>query len=178
MKSSANNNSADQSAHLKSLEPTTVFKISRLTGKVLCIWWWCRSVCSSTKSGVNNDGSDQPAHLHSLRLAFGMRTNVGPTRINYVGPRLNQRNPYTMSYVGPTLGQHVGPTEARWASLRWANVSFQRWAYGVNNRKSTLGQRCHAIWGTTFFYNNKHCTILFLKIVIITHKNLSTLLCV
>ena len=101
MNSSANNNSANQSAYLQSLEPTTAVKISRLTGKVLFIGW-SRSVCSSTKSGVNNDGADQPAHLHSLRLAFGMQTNLGPTRINYVGPTLNQRNPYTISYVGPT----------------------------------------------------------------------------
>ena len=65
-------------------------------------------ICSGTNNSV-----DQPADLHSLRLAFGMLTNVGPTRINNVGPTLNQRNLYNMSYVGPTLGQHVGPTEAR-----------------------------------------------------------------
>ena len=63
-------------------------------------------------AGTNNS-VDQPAHLHSLMLAFGMLTNVVPTRINNVGPTLNQRNLYNMSYVGPTLGQHVGPTEAR-----------------------------------------------------------------
>ena len=65
-------------------------------------------ICAGTNNCV-----DQPAHLHSLRLAFGMLTNVGPTRINNVGRTLNQRNLYNMSYVGPTLGQHVGPTEAR-----------------------------------------------------------------
>ena len=109
MKSSANNNSADQSAHLQSPEPTTE----------------ARSVRSSAKSCANNDGADQPAHsrrhktvqinllICSLKLAFGMLTNVGPTRINNVGPTLNQRNMYNMSYVGPTLGHHVGPTEAR-----------------------------------------------------------------
>ena len=100
-----NNNSADQSAHLQSLEPTTEAR--------------------STKSCANNDGADQPAHsrryktvqinllICSLKLAFGMLTNVGPTRINNVGPTLNQRNLYNMSYVGPTLGHHVGPTEAQ-----------------------------------------------------------------
>ena len=109
MKSSANNNSADQSAHLQSPEPATE----------------ARSASSSEKSCANNDVADQPAHLHrhktvqinllicSLKLAFGMLTNVGPTRINNVGPTLNQRNLYNMSYVGPTLGHHVGPTEAR-----------------------------------------------------------------
>ena len=48
-----------------------------------------RSACSLAKSCANNDGADQPAHnsadqpahLHSLRLAFGMLTNVGPTKI-------------------------------------------------------------------------------------------------
>ena len=109
MKSSANNNSADQSAHLQSPESTTE----------------ARSVRSSAKSCANNDGADQPAHsrrhktvqinllICSLKLAFGMLTNVVPTRINNVGPTLNQRNLYNMSYVGPTLGHHVGPTEAR-----------------------------------------------------------------
>ena len=63
-------------------------------------------------AGTNNS-VDQPAHLHSLGLAFGMLTNVEPTRINNVGPTLNQCNLYNMSYVGPTLGQHVGPTEAQ-----------------------------------------------------------------
>ena len=46
MKSSANNNSADQAAHLQSPEPTTE----------------AISVRSSAKSCVNNDGADQPAH--------------------------------------------------------------------------------------------------------------------
>ena len=108
-KSSANNNSADQSAHLQSPEPTTE----------------ARSASSSAKSCANNDVADQPAHsprhktvqinllICSLKLAFGMPTNVGPTRINNDGPTLNQRNLYNMSYVGPTLGHHVGPTEAR-----------------------------------------------------------------
>ena len=100
MKSSVNNNSADQSAQLMR----------------------SRSASSSAKSCANYDGADQPAHsrrhdqpahLHSLRLAFGMLTNVGPTRINNVGPTLYQRNLYNMSYVGPTLGHHVGQTEAR-----------------------------------------------------------------
>ena len=98
MKSSANNNSADQSTQLQSLEPTTE----------------ARSVRSSTKSCANNDGADQPAHscrhktvqinllICSLKLAFGMLTNVGPTRINNIDPTLNQRNLYNMSYVGPT----------------------------------------------------------------------------
>ena len=63
-------------------------------------------------AGTNNS-VDQPAHLYILRLTFGMLTNVGPTRINNVGPTLYQRNLYNMSYVGPTLGHHVGPTEAR-----------------------------------------------------------------
>ena len=88
MKSSANNNSADQSAHLQSPEPITE----------------ARSVRSSANSCANNDGADQPAHsrrhktvqinllICSLKLAFGMLTNVGPTRINNVGPTLNQRN--------------------------------------------------------------------------------------
>ena len=65
-------------------------------------------ICAGTNNSV-----DQPAHLYILRLAFGMLNNVGPTRINNVGPTLNQRNLYNMSYVGPTSGHHVGPTEAR-----------------------------------------------------------------
>ena len=66
-------------------------------------------ICAGTNNSV-----DQPAHLHSLRLAFSMlTTNVGSTRINNVGPTLNHRNLYNTSYVGPTLGHHVGPTEAR-----------------------------------------------------------------
>ena len=117
-------------------------QISLLIHEVFCKQQQCRSVCSYAKSGVqqqrsrsasstanscaNNDGADQPAlcagtnnsvdqpaHLHSLRLAFGMLTNVGQTRINNVGPTLNLRNLYNLSYVGPTLGHHVGPTEAR-----------------------------------------------------------------
>ena len=36
MKFSANNNSADQSAHMQNPEPTTEVKISQLNGKVLC----------------------------------------------------------------------------------------------------------------------------------------------
>ena len=47
MKSSANNNSADQSAHLQSPEPTTE----------------ARYASSSAKSCANNDFADQPAHL-------------------------------------------------------------------------------------------------------------------
>ena len=62
-------------------------------------------ICTGTNNSVDQ--------RQSLRLAFGMLTNVGPTRINNVGPTLNQRNLYNMSYVGPTLGHHVGPTEAR-----------------------------------------------------------------
>ena len=64
MKSSENNNSADQSTHLQSLKPTTAVKISQRIGKVVCIGCigWCRSVCSSAKSGANNDAADQPAH--------------------------------------------------------------------------------------------------------------------
>ena len=36
MKFSANNNSADQSAHMQNPEPTTEVEISQLNGKVLC----------------------------------------------------------------------------------------------------------------------------------------------
>ena len=36
MKFSANNNSADQSAHMQNLSPTTEVEISQLNGKVLC----------------------------------------------------------------------------------------------------------------------------------------------
>ena len=102
MKSSANNNSADQSAHLQSPEQTTD----------------ARSASSSAKSCANYIFADQPAHsrrhktvqinllICRMKLAFGMLTNVGPTR-------KKQRNLYNMSYVGPTLGHHVGPTEAR-----------------------------------------------------------------
>ena len=98
MKSSANKNSADQSAHLQSPEQTTEV----------------RSANSSEKSCANNDVADQPAHsrrhktvqinllICSLKLAFGMLANVGPTRINNVGPMFNQRNLYNMSYFGPT----------------------------------------------------------------------------
>ena len=71
MKFSANNNSAksvannrgrDQPAQLQSLVQTMTVQISLL-------------ICAGTNNSV-----DQPAHLHSLRLAFGMLTNVGPTR--------------------------------------------------------------------------------------------------
>ena len=93
-KSAANNRGRDQPAQRQSLVQTMSVQISLL-------------ICTGTNNSV-----DQPAHLHSLRLAFGMLTNVGPSRINNVGPKLNQRNLYNMSYVGPTLGHHVGPTEA------------------------------------------------------------------
>ena len=97
MKSSTKNNSADQSAHLQSLEPTTEVEISQLISKVLCKQGGCRSACSFAQA--QNNSADQPAHLHSLRLAFDMLTNVGPIRINNVGPTLNQHNLYNMSYV-------------------------------------------------------------------------------
>ena len=104
---------ADQPAHPLGFLQTTTVQISLLICKIRSQQQRSRSASSMAKSCANNDGADQPAHLRSLRLAFGMLTNVRPTRINNVGPTLNQRNLYNMSYVGPTLGQHVGPTEAR-----------------------------------------------------------------
>ena len=61
-KSVANNRGRDQPAQLQSLVQTMTVQISLL-------------ICAGTNNSV-----DQPAHLHSLRLAFGMLTNVGPTR--------------------------------------------------------------------------------------------------
>ena len=51
-----------------------------------------------------------------------------------------------MSYVGAMLRQHVGPTMAQRATLRWANVVCQRWANGVANQNTLLAQRYDAIW--------------------------------
>ena len=51
-----------------------------------------------------------------------------------------------MSYVGATLRQHIGPTMAQWANLRWANVVCQRYANGVVNQNTLLAQHYHAIW--------------------------------
>ena len=67
-------------------------------------------------------------------VAFDMPSNVGI----HVGPTLYQRYMSNMSYVGATLRQHVGPTMAQRANLRWAN--------GVSNQNIPLAQRYHAIW--------------------------------
>ena len=79
-------------------------------------------------------------------MAFDTPTNVGPTYGMYVGPTLYQRYISNMSYVGAALCQHVGPTMAQRASLRWANVVYQRWANGVANQNTPLAQCYHAIW--------------------------------
>ena len=109
-------------------------QISLLIHEVFCKQQQCRSVCSYANSGANNRGQDQPAqwqslvqtmmvqislpicagtnnsvdqpaHLHSLMLALSMLTNVGPTRINNVGPTLNQRN--QNYHKMPSLSQNV-----------------------------------------------------------------------
>ena len=73
-----------------------------------------------------------------------------------------------MSYVGATFRQHVGPTMAQRANLRWANVVCQRWAKGVANRNTTLVQRYHAIWVfKTIYYNFSYYQKLFLMTIVL-----------
>ena len=48
--------------------------------------------------------------------------------------------------VGPTLSQHVGPTEAQWAKWRWANDGIQRWPNAESYVGHTLAQRTLADW--------------------------------
>ena len=86
-----------------------------------------------------------------------MPTNVGPTYGMYVGQTSYQRCMSNMSYVGTTLRQHVGPTMAQRANLRWANVICQRWAKGVANQNNPLVQRYHAIWVWPGIYITRTC---------------------
>ena len=76
---------------------------------------------------------------HCLSFYFDMPTNVGPTYGMYVGPTSYQCYMSNMSYVGATLRQHVGPSMAQRANLRWANVVCQRLANGVANQKYSVG---------------------------------------
>ena len=56
---------------------------------------------------------DMDKHYFALKLTTDMSVYAGPM---YVGITLFQCYPSNMSYVGPTLCQHVGPKEAQRAS--------------------------------------------------------------
>ena len=55
---------------------------------------------------------DTDKHYFAPKLTTDMSIYVGPTYIMYVVITLFQRYPSNMSYVGTTLCQHIGPTEA------------------------------------------------------------------
>ena len=79
----------------------------------------CRRTYLSTQNGIILYTKRNSAR----KVAFDMPTNVGPTYGLYVGPTLYQRYMSNMYYVGAMLRQHVGPTMAQRANLRWANGS-------------------------------------------------------
>ena len=59
---------------------------------------------------------DTDKHYFASKLTTDMSVYVGPTYTMYVGITLFQCYLSNMSYIGPTLRQHVVPTEAQWAS--------------------------------------------------------------
>ena len=59
---------------------------------------------------------DTDKHYFASKLTTDMSVYVGPTYTMYVGITLFQCYPSNMSYVGSTLRQHGGPTEAQRAS--------------------------------------------------------------
>ena len=59
---------------------------------------------------------DTDIHYFASKLTTDMSVYIGPTYTMYVGITLFQCYPSNMSYVGPTLRHHVGPTEAQRAS--------------------------------------------------------------
>ena len=59
---------------------------------------------------------DTDKHYFAFKLTTDMSVNVGPTYTMHVGITLFQCYPSKMSYVGSTLRQHGGPTEAQRAS--------------------------------------------------------------
>ena len=59
---------------------------------------------------------DTDKHYFASKLTTDMSVYVGPTYTMYVGITLLQCYPSNISYVGPTLREHVGPTEAQQAS--------------------------------------------------------------
>ena len=62
---------------------------------------------------------DMDKHYFASKLTTDMSVYIGPTYTMYIGITLFQcypSNNIIMSYVGPTLRQHVGPTEAQRAS--------------------------------------------------------------
>ena len=59
---------------------------------------------------------DTDKHYFASKMTTDMSVYDGPTYTMNVGIRLFQRYQFNMSYVGTTLRQHVGPTEAQRAS--------------------------------------------------------------
>ena len=59
---------------------------------------------------------DTDKHYFASKLTTDMSVYVWPTYTMYAGIMLFQCYPSNMSYVGPTLRQHVGLTEAQRAS--------------------------------------------------------------
>ena len=124
-----------------------------------------RGICRRTYLS-NQNGIFYAKRNSAHKVAFDMPTNVGPTYGMYVGPTSYQRYMSNMSYVGATFRQHVGPTMARQANLRWANVVCQRCANGVAKQNTPLTQCYHAIWKrkkgcqiTRLSQNSQNCSV-------------------
>ena len=120
-----------------------------------------RGICGRTYFSTQNGIIFYAKRNYARIVSLDMLTNVGPTYEMYVGPTSYQRYMSNMSYVGAMLRQHVGPTMAQRANLRWANVVCQRWANGVANQNTPLAQRCHAIWNGSEIQHSQHRSFFF-----------------